>query len=198
MNTQKLAEAGEFIRRNQGGARLAGVTALVLAMSVWTSCSARSVTSEARAAMVETAAVRATATRIAQQFTPATTAETDEWSRTTEEAAEFATSEALKVSIAQSVSRIAEVAGMSSVRASFIPAESVGHAAVRTMGDLTFQPGAFGLKLEANGTVSQVARVILRLPPATELSTLSLSGGANELKATFQLTVYQSGGGPQN
>lgn len=193
----KLAEAGALLRRHQQIARLGGVTVLVVLLSTWTSCSAWKATKEARAGVAEAVAVRTTASRLAQQFVPATSAETDEWSRTTAEAAEFGTSEALKVSLAQTVSRIAEVAGMAAVKASFSSAEAVAASGPRSIGDLTFAP-AFALQLEGTGSISEVARVILRLPPATEIVSLSLSGDTGELKATFQLAVYQPEGGPQN
>lgn len=193
----KLAEAGALLRRHEQIARLSGVTALVVLLSSWTSFSAWKTAKEARAGVEEAVAVRTTATRLAQQFVPASSAETDEWSRTTAEAAEFGTSEALKVSLAQTVSRIAEVAGMSAVKASFSSAEAVAASGPRSVGELTFAP-AFALQLEGTGSMSEAARVILRLPPATEIVSLSLSGDSGELKATFQLAVYQPEGGPQN
>jgi hypothetical protein len=198
MKDLKLAEAGELLSRNQHAAKLAAVTALVVAMSTWTSCSARAITKDAEKGIKEAAAIRVTATRFSQQFMPATTGETDEWARTTAEAAEFGTPEALKVATAQTVSRIAETAGLSRARASFSSADAVGLANTRNMGDLVFQPGTFGLRLEGSGTISAVSRVILRLPPSTEITSLSLAGDTDELKATFQLAVYQPAGGAQN
>ena len=194
----KLAEAGELLRRNQHSVKVAAVTALVVAMSAWTSCSARAIAKDAESGIQEAAAIRVTATRFSRQFIPATTGETDEWARTTTEAADFGTPEALKVATAQTVSRIAEVAGLSTARASFSPVEAVGLAETRNMGDLIFQPATFGLRLEGNGTISAVSRVILRLPPSTEITALSLAGDTDELKATFQLAVYQPAGGAQN
>ena len=198
MKSPQLAAAAAFAQKNQQAARILGVTGLVVAMSAWTSCSALKVTKEAQTKISEATAVRERATRFANEFVPATTGETDEWSRTTQEAGEYGTSEALKVSLAQNVSRIAEVAGMSSVKVSFAPGDSVGVAGSRNIGDLTFQPATFGLTLEGTGSVSTVARVILRLPPATDIKTLSLAGGSDELKTTFHLAVYYSAGAPQN
>lgn len=198
MKRLQLDAAVAYLRENQYAARLGGLTALILALSAWTSCSARKIAQEANAGTREAAAVRETATRFAQQFVPATMAETDEWARTTQEAAEYGTAEALKVSLAQTVSRIAEVAGTSSARASFTPTDSVGALQTRNIGDVTFQPATFGLRLEANGSLSALARVILRLPPATEITALSLSGDTGEPKGTFHLGVYQPTGGPQN
>jgi hypothetical protein len=194
----KIAEAGAFLRRHEQLARIAGVSALIVLLSMWTSCSAWRTTKAARAQIGEVVAVRETGTRFARQFVPATTGETDEWSRTTSEAAEFGAAEALKVSTAQTVSRIAEVAGMSAVKASFTPLDSVGAAGPRNLGGISFQQATYGLRLEAVGSVPAVARVILRLPPATEITSLTLSGDAEALKATFQLAVYQPAGGPQN
>lgn len=193
----KLAEAGALLRRHEQAARLGGLTALVVLLSLWTSWSAWKAQKATSAALAEAATVRATATRLAQQFVPASSAETDEWSRTTAEAAEFGTAEALKVSLAQTVSRIAEVAGMSAVKASFSSADAVAASGPRDIGDLAFTPG-FALQLEATGSISETARVILRLPPAAEIVSLSLAGDSGELKATFQLAVYQPAGGPQN
>lgn len=198
MRGLKLDAAAAYLRENRRAARMAGMTALIVALSAWTSCSARKVTREAKADIREAVAIRGTATRFGQQFLPATTAETDEWGRTTQEAAEYGTAEALKVSLAQTVSRIAEVAGMSSAKASFTPTDSLGALQTRNIGDVAFQPATFGLRLEANGSLSALARVILRLPPATEITALSLSGDTGEPKATFQLAVYQPAGGPQN
>lgn len=198
MRDLKLAEAGAFFRKNLQAARLIGGSALIVGLSAWTSCSASAVTKQARAGIEEAVAIRETATRFSRQFLPATTGETDEWARTTQEAAEFGIAEASKVSLAQTVSRVGEVAGMSGVRATFIPADSVGVTDARRMGDQTFQPATFGLRLEATGSMPEVARLILRLPPAVEIATLSIAGGTDELKATFQLAVYQPGGGPQN
>ena len=198
MKELKLEEAGALLKRNQATVKLVGFTAMVIAMSAWTSCTARETTTKARTGIDEAVAIRATATRFSQQFVPATTGETDEWARTTGEAAEFGTSEALKVQLAQTVSRIAEAAGMSSAKASFTSAEAVGLAETRAMGDLIFQPAKFGMHLEATGTVSELSRVILRLPPATEITSVSLSGDSDALKATLQLAVYESAGGPQN
>jgi hypothetical protein len=197
MKFPKPEESAAFIKRHLGSVRLAGITALVVAMSAWTTCSARDATAKARTGIDEAVAVRAAATRITQQFVPATTAETDEWARTTAEVAEFGTADALKVSLAQTVSRIGEVAGLTSVRASFVPTDSVGGVEPRNIGELTFAPASFGLRLEGNGSIGEVARVILRLPPATEITSLTL-GGDGDLKATFQLAVYQPAGGPQN
>ena len=194
----KLAEAGEFFRKNQHAARIAGVTALVLAMSAWTSCSARTIAKEARAGIAEAVTIRETATRFEQQFIGATTGETDEWARTTESAAEFGTPEALKLSLAQQVSRIAEVAGLSGVIASFTPADSVGLAQPRSLGDLTFAPAPYGIRLEGSGSGAAVSRVVLRLPRSTEIMSVTLAGNIDALKATFQLAVYHSEGGPQN
>lgn len=196
MKALNLEEAGAFLKRNQDAVKLAGFTALVVAMSAWTSCSAREVTAKARTGIDEAEAIHATATRFSQQFVPATTGETDEWARTTGEAAEFGTAEALKVQLAQTVSRVAEAAGMSSAKASFTSSEAVGLAETRTMGDLTFQPAPFGMQLEASGSIPELARVILRLPASTEITSLTLSGDSEALKATFQLAVYQSAGGP--
>lgn len=198
MKDLKLAEAGAFLRQNRHAAKMAAVTALVVAMSAWTSCSARAIAKEAEVEIEEATAIRVTATRFSQQFMPATMGETDEWARTTTEAAEFGAPEALKVATAQTVSRIAETAGMSRARASFSPVEAVGLAVTRNMGDLVFQPATFGLRLEGNGTIPAVSRVILRLPPSTEITSLSLAGDTDELKATFQLAVYQPAGGAQN
>lgn len=198
MKDLKLADIGAYLSRHQHAARLLGVTTLVVAMSAWTSCSALRTTKAARAATQEAVAIRETATRFSQQFVPATIGETEEWSRTTEEAAAFGTPEVTKVALAQIVSRIAEVAGMSTVKVSFTPPDSVGLADTRRMGDLTFEPSAFGLRLEANGTVPALARVILRLPPSTEITSLSLTGDTGALKATFHMAVYQPAGGPQN
>lgn len=198
MKELKLEEAGAFVKRHQGAVKLAGVTAMVVAMSAWTSCSARAITAQAHSRIDEAVAIRATATRFSQQFVPATTGETDEWARTTAEASEFGTAEALKVQLAQTVSRMADVAGMSGAKASFTPTDSVGLAETRTMGDLTFQPARFGLRLEASGGLSELSRLILRLPPATEITSLTLSGDTDALKATFQLAVYESAGGPQD
>ncbi len=194
----KLAEVGAFLRRHDAQARLGAVTALVVLLSAWTSCAASKTTKQARAGIDEASAARAAASRLAPQFVPATTGETDEWSRTSAEAAEFGTSPALKVATAQMVSRIAEVAGMSGVKASFVAPESVGLSEPRHVGDLAFEPAPFGLQLEGSGTIAAVSRVILRLPPATEIASLSLSGDAGELKAAFKLAVYQPVGGPQN
>lgn len=195
---EKLATALKYLRENQQVAKAAAVTALILAMSAWTSCSARAITKEAKAATMEAAGIRATATRFARHFAPATTGETDEWARTTAEAAEFGTPEVSKVALAQMVSRIAEVAGMSTVKASFTPTDSVGLADTRVMGDMAFMPATFGLRLEATGTATSVSRVILRLPPSVEITSISLGGDPAQLKATFLLAVYQPAGGPQN
>ena len=197
MKDLKLAEAGAYLKKNEQLARIAGLTALVVAMSAWTSCSALKITKAAETGIAEAVAIRETATRFSQQFLPASTGETDEWQRTTQEAAEFGTTEAMKMSLAQTVSRIGEVAGMSTVKASFIGSDAIGLADTRNMGDFTFQPAGFGLRLEANGTVPDVSRVILRLPPAVEITSLSLAG-SGDVKATFLLAVYQSAGGPQN
>ena len=198
MKFPKAEEAGAFVKRHTDVVKLGGLTGLVVAMSAWTTCSAREVTAKARIEIDEAVAIHAAAVRIAQQFVPATTAETDEWARTTAEVAEFGTAEALKVSLAQTVSRIGEVAGLTSVRASFVPVDSVGSVETRNMGEMTFAPAGFGLRLEGSGSVAEVARVILRLPPATEITSLALGGDGEALKATFQLAVYQSAGGPQN
>lgn len=198
MKDLKLEEAAGFLRRNQHSTMVTTLTALVVAMSAWTSCSARAIATEAETKIAEAAALRATATRFSQQFMPATTGETDEWARTTAEAAEFGTPEALRVATAQTVSRIAEVAGLSRARASFTPVEAVGLAETRSMGDLIFEPATYGLRLEGNGTSTAVARAVLRLPPSTEITSLSLAGDTHDLKATFQLAVYQPAGGTQN
>lgn len=198
MKYVNVADARQLLQRNQHVAKLAAVTAVVVAMSAWTSCSAWAISKEARAGIEEAAAIRATADRFSRQFVPATTGETDEWARTSSDAAEFGSPEALKVATAQTVSRIAETAGLSRARASFAPVEAVGPLAPRNMGDLVFQPATFGIVLDGNGTLSAVSRVILRLPPSTEITSLSLAGDSDELKATFQLAVYQPAGGAQN
>lgn len=194
----KLADAGEYLKKNEHIAKAVGISVLVVAMSAWTSCSARETTREARADLAEATAIRETATRFERQFVSATTGETDEWARTTEEAAEFGSPEPLKLSLAQTVSRVAQVAGMSSVKVSFTPTDSVGLADTRNFGDMTFAPASYGLRLEASGSGSAVSRVILRLPRSTEITSVSLAGNVEQLKATFQLAVYQSQGGPQN
>ena len=198
MNVPGLDGALAYLRANQQLSRLAGVAALVVAMSAWTSCSAWKTTKVAREKTEEAVAIRATAERFAQQFMPASTAESEEWSRSTAEAAEFGSPEAAKLSLAQTVSRIAEVAGMSGVRASFAGLDSAGAAQSRNLGDLTFESATFGLRLEGSGSVPAVSRVILRLPPSTEINSISLSGNTDELKATFHLAVYQPAGGTQN
>lgn len=198
MKKPDFAEIGAYLKRNQSTGKLATITVLIVAMSAWTSCSALKVTKRAGIGIDEAVAVRAAATRISQQFVPATTGETDEWARTTQEASEFGTTEALKVALAQTVSRIGEVAGMSGVKASFAGADSLGSAGPRTIGELTFQPASFALRLEGSGSVGAMSRVVLRLPPAIEITSLTLGGDSGALKGTFQLAVYQSPGGPQN
>lgn len=194
----KLQEAGEYLRKHQQPARLAAVTFLVVAMSTWTSCTAWKTTAQARAATSEAVALRTSATRFSQQFSAATTSETDDWARTTEDAAGFGSPEASKVSLAQTVSRIAEVAGMTRAKVSFTASDGSGVAPPRAIGELSFQRAAYGLRLEATGSISAVSRVILRLPPATEITSLSISGSSDAPSATFDLVVYQPSGGPQN
>lgn len=189
-------EAFEYVRKNQQVARLTAVTALVVALSAWTSCSARAITNEADAGIREAVAMRETATRFSRQFLPASSAESDEWARTTDEAAGFASPESAKLSLAQTISRIAEVAGMSAAKASFTTPDTVGFVEPRVMGDVTFQTAPYGIKLEGSGSVLAISRLILRLPPATETLSLSLAGDTDRPKATFQLAVYQSPGGP--
>ncbi len=198
MKELKLAEVGAWLRKRQQIAKTISVTGLVVVLSAWTSCSARKISKAAAVNIEEAVAIRETATRFAQQFLPATSAETDEWSRTTEEAAEFGSPEDARLSLAQSVSRIAEIAGMSGVKASFALPDTSGIAEVRKLGELTFQPASYGLSLEGTGSVLEMARVVIRLPPATEITSLSLAGDVENLKATFQLAVYQSAGGAQN
>lgn len=200
MKTPSLADAREYLRKkmNQETARLAALTALIVALSAWTSCSARAIAKQADAGIREAVAMRGTATRFSQQFLPASVAETDEWARTTEEVAGFASPEPAKLSLAQTISRIAEVAGMSAAKASFTPPDTVGYVEQRAMGDVTYQTAPYGIKLEGSGSLLAISRVILRLPPATETLTLSLTGDTDRPKATFQLVVYQSPGGPQN
>lgn len=198
MKKPDFEELGVYLKRNQSTAKLATITALIVVMSAWTSCSALKVTKNAGIEIDEAVAIQAAATRISQQFVPATTGETDEWARTTQEASEFGTAEALKVALAQTVSRIGEVAGMSGVKASFAGADSLGSAGPRTIGELTFQPASFALRLEGSGSAGAMSRVILRLPPATEITSLTLGGDIDALKATFHLAVHQPSGGPQN
>lgn len=197
MKDLRLAEALAFMKKNLQAARLAGVTALVVALSAWTSCTAAGIANRAEAGIREAVAIRETAARFSTQFMPASAAESDEWGRTTIEAAAFGSPEPSRLSLAQTVSRIAEVAGLSGARASFTPSDSVGFADARMLGDLAFNPAAYGLRLDGSGGVGAVARVILRLPPATEITALSLSGDGS-LRATFHLAVYEPGGGPQN
>lgn len=198
MKIPKPDGALEYVRKNRQGARLATVTALVVALSAWTSCSARGIMNEADAGIREAAALRETATRFSQRFLPASSVETDEWARTTEEVGRFASPESAQLSLAQTISRIAEVAGMSAAKASFTPPDTVGFVEPRAMGDFTFQTAPYGVRLEGSGSVLAVSRVILRLPPATEILSLSLDGDTDRPRATFQLAVYQSPGGPQN
>jgi len=198
MKNLKPVEALGYLKKNQQVARLAAVTALVVALSAWTSCSARAVSKEAGVSIQEAVAMRETATRFSQQFLPASEAESEEWARTSEEVAMFASPESAQLSIAQTISRIAEVAGMSSAKASFTPPDTVGFVETRNMGEFSFQTAPYGISLEGSGSILAVSRVILRLPPATEILTLSLGGDTEQLKATFQLAVYQPAGGPQN
>lgn len=200
MKTPSLAEALEYLRtkKNQETARLAALTALIVALSAWTSCSARATAKQADAGIREAVAMRETATRFSQQFLPASVAETDEWARTTEEVAGFASPESAQLSLAQTISRIAEVAGLTGVKASFVPPDTLGVVEPRNMGDVTFNGAPYGVTLEGTGSVVAVSRVILRLPPATEVLSLSLAGDTDRPRATFQLAVYQAPGGPQN
>lgn len=198
MKDLKLAVALEFLKTNLQAARLAGVTALVVALSAWTSCNAAKIATDAETGIQEAVAIRETATRFSTQFMPASSAESDEWARTTLEAAAFGSPEPSRLSLAQTVSRIAEVAGLSRARASFTPADSVGYADARVLGDLAFNPASYGLRLEGSGGVGAVGRVILRLPPATEITAVSLTGDNGDIRATFHLAVYEPGGGPQN
>lgn len=198
MKSPDFAAVGAFIRKNNQAAKMAAVTALVVAMSAWTSCSALATSRKANAAIQEAVTIRETAVRLARDFVPATSGESDEWARTTMEAAAFGSPEASRLSLAQNVSRIAEVAGMSRVKASLISSDSVASAGPRTMGELVFEPATYGLILSGTGGVPAVSRTVLRLPPSVEIVSLSISGTGDQLTATFQLAVYQPAGGPQN
>lgn len=197
MKAPDVGAATAFLRGNAHAARLSALTLTVVALSAWTSCAARTTERDATARIEEAATVRESATRFSSGLVAATSGEIEEWSRTTEEAAEFGSAEEVRFSLAQTVSRIAEVAGMSGVRASFVPSDSVVAAGARSVGDLVFQPSSYGLRLEGSGSVAAIARTVLRLPPATEIASLSISGD-NQLRATFLLSVYKSSGGGQN
>lgn len=187
-----------YFKDNSQLAMVFGLTAVVVAMSAWISITALATARDAKAQTEKASAIRATATRFAQQFLPASSSETDEWSRTTAEAGGFGISVDTRLSLAGATSRVAETSGLSRVMVRFVTTDSVGPARQRSLGDLVFQPASFGLVLDGTGSALSAARTVLRLPPATDVTGVSLSGETEGLKATFQLAVYLSAGGPQD
>lgn len=191
----QLAPVIGYIGENAQSARLLVTTLLVVAASAWLSLSGRETTQKARAETESVVAIRETANRFARQFVLASSAETDEWSRTTAQAAEYGVPVEQRLSLAGSVSRIAEAAGLTSVMVRFAGSDSVAAANPRKFGDIVFQPAPFGLTLEGSGGAMAMARTVLRLPPATQISALTLSGDTEALRGVYQLGVYLPAGG---
>lgn len=194
----RFAPIAAYLRDNKQLAQVAAVTLVVVAMSVWLWASTRTTLTKANAEIATAAGVRETAERFSQQFVVASSAETEEWSRTMAQVGEFGIPMSSRLSLAGSVSRIAEAAGLSSVIVRFVSGDSAVTAGSRQMGDITLQPAPFSLALQGNGSALAVARTALRLPPAVEIRGLSLTGASEQLAATFTLVVYLSEGGSGN
>lgn len=198
MKGVQLAPVTAYLRANARLAQAAGITLVVVVMSIWLSMSARRTIAKADTETETAIAIRGTAERFSRQFVPVASAETDEWSRTTAQAAEYGVPMESRLALAGSVSRIAEAAGLTSVMVRFVGSDSVAAGSPRQMGEIVFQPAPFGMTLEGSGSALAVARTVLRLPPAVEISGLALSGDSDQLRATFSLAVYLSAGGPNN
>ena len=194
----RFAAIAAYVRKNKQLAQVALVTVVVIAMSAWLWASTRTTITKANAEFATAAAIRATAERLSQQFVVASSAETEEWSRTMVEVAEFGIPMGSRLSLAGSVSRIAEAAGLSNVIVRFAAGDSAATAGPRQMGDMTLPPAPFSLALQGNGSALAVARTALRLPPAVEIRGLTLTGDSEQLGAAFTLVVYLSEGGPSN
>lgn len=194
----RFAAIAAYLKQNRQLAQVALVTLVVIAMSAWLWASTRTTITKANAEIATAAAIRATAERFSQQFVVASSAETEEWARTMAQVGEFSIPMSSRLSLAGSVSRIAEAAGLSNVIVRFVSGDSAATAGPRQMGDITLQLAPFGLALQGNGSALAVARTALRLPPAVEIRGLTLTGDSEELRAAFTLVVYLSEGGPSN
>lgn len=187
-----------FFSRNAQLSKVFAVSGLIIALALWTTIGALSTIRKAKAETATAIASRETAARFARQFLPASSSETDEWARTTADAGGFGTSIDARLSLAGTASRVAETSGLRDVIVRFVGVDSAGAVPPRSLGDLTFQPASFGLWMEGSGSVVGVARTVLRLPPATEITAVTLTGETETLKAAFQLAVYLSAGGSQD
>lgn len=196
MKGLKLEPVVGYLRENARIARVAGLTLLVVAFSLWTWMSTRDTIAELNAETDRAAAARQSADEFSNRFLPATVAETDEWARTAAAAAEYGVPAESRLSLAGSVSRIAEGAGLSGVMVRFVG--TAPEAPPRLLGDIVFQPAQFGLTLEGSGSALAVARAALRLPPPVEIAGVTLTGDSDQMRATFTLAVYLSPGGPND
>ncbi|HUR92382.1 MAG TPA: hypothetical protein VMY38_06890 [Gemmatimonadaceae bacterium] len=195
---ERFAAVPAYLKANSQLAQVAAVTVVVIAMSAWLWASTRATITKANAETAIAISIRETAERFSEQFVGASSAETEEWSSSMAQVAGFGIPMNSRLSLAGSVSRIAEASGLSRVIVRFVSADSAATAGPRQMGDVVLQPAPFGLSLHGDGSALAAARTVLRLPPAVEVRGLSLAGSSEQAGASFSLVVYLSEGGPSN
>jgi len=126
-----------------------------------------------------------------RRFEPAAVAESIGWRRTALALQDLGVVGDERLAITQTVGRIAEDAGLQSVRVTIGPADTTGTDERLSTEGVRRQPASFGLVVECRGTLQSVVNFVGQLPPSVAPTALSLVRQDGRARHKLTLAVFE-------
>ena len=126
-----------------------------------------------------------------RRFQPAVAAESISWQRTWMEVRDLGIVGDERVALTQHVARVAEFAGLRSVRVMIGAPDSTGAEARLSTSSIRRQPASFGLVVDCRGSLQSIVSFLGGLPPSVAVTGMRLVRQNGAARHRLTLAVYE-------
>lgn len=136
--------------------------------------------------------MRQSADRWLASLQPATSAETQEWGRALMALNQLGAGADSRLTLVEVITRRAERAGLSQVRATLVGADSVPSAPRAGAPPVTFRIAEYGIMVDFKGNLAATRAFLANLPPAVGVQRITMSKTGPLMGTRAVLTVYEA------
>lgn len=136
--------------------------------------------------------VRSSADFWIRTFNPASSAETQEWQQVQQALQQLGAGSDSRLTLVEVITRRAERAGLSSVRAGLAPPDSAPPIPRTGAPPVTFKVADYNIIVDFKGNLASTRAFLANLPPAVGVQRISMSRSGSTMGTRAVLTVYEA------
>jgi hypothetical protein len=136
--------------------------------------------------------MRVSADRWLASLQPATSAETQEWQQTLAALNQLGAGSDSQLTLVEVITRRAERAGLSNIRALISPADSIQSVPRTGAPPVNFKVAEYAIIVDFKGNLAATRSFLANLPPAVSVNSLSMGKTGPTMGTHVVLTVYEA------